>query len=153
MKLRPEQMILLDLDYGDLLRPPFRILPGRGWGQCTNDTREILIVYGPKHKAERSIFDTSPYILDSGSTTPDRWDCDGFFLPADRTIWLRRRRRSGPLAIKFWNRRRFSVSNFDSTTYRCSWPNGVFEPSQINWAIPNFSHEDIVKRVDRSPAL
>jgi len=43
-------------------------------------------VYGPKHPDERSIFDTPPYILPPGATTPDRWDCDGLFLPADRTI-------------------------------------------------------------------
>ncbi len=153
MKLKPEEMILFDLDYGELLRPPFRILPSPGWGQCTNNTKEILIVYGPKHKAERSIFDTSPYILGSGSTTPDHWDCDGFFVPNDRSVLLWSSRRSGPVAIKFWNRRRFSVSNADPTTYKCSWPNGVFEPSEINWAIPNFSHEDILKRVGRGPAL
>jgi hypothetical protein len=49
-------MLLFELDYGDLIRPPFRILRGRGWGQCTNQTQEYLIVYGPKHDSERSIF-------------------------------------------------------------------------------------------------
>lgn len=61
MTLRPEQMAVLDLNYGDLLRPDFRIRPSRGWGQCTNLMAEHLIVYGPKHLDERSIFDTSPY--------------------------------------------------------------------------------------------
>ncbi len=157
MKCQPDDMALLELDYGDLIRPRFRILPSRGWGQCANGTGEILIVYGPKHPAERSIFDTSPYILEPGSITPNGWDCDGFFLPADRGIRFWRRVRSGPLAIKFWNRRRFSVSSQNPTTYKCSWPNGVFEPSQINWAIPNFSYEEVVFRArparNRGPAL
>lgn len=36
----------------------------------------------------------------------------------------------------------FGTSGFkslDADTYRCPWNNGIFEPSQINWAIPNFS--------------
>jgi hypothetical protein len=34
--------------------------------------------------------------------------------------------------------------------YECSWNNGVFELSQINWAIPNFTYEDICERVGRT---
>lgn len=49
-------MQLFDLDYGDLIRPPFRILRGRAWGQCTNQTEEHLVVYGPKNERERSNF-------------------------------------------------------------------------------------------------
>src|SRR5579862_9322830 len=124
MKLTPQEMILFRLDYGDLLRPEFRILPSRGWGQCTNLTREFLIVYGPKHPEERSIFDTSPFILPPGATTPDHWDCDGFFLPADRTLLQWRRSVRGPRAIKFWNFRRFVVRDADDSAYRCSWING-----------------------------
>ncbi len=149
MKLQPEEMILFDLDYGDLLRPEFRILPSRGWGQCTNQTHDFLIVYGPKHEDEKSIFDTSPFILPPGATTPDHWDCDGFFLPADRTLKRRRRVRQGPLAVKFWNLRRFLVWSSQSGEYECSWDNGVFEPSEINWAIPNFSYERIFSRLGR----
>jgi hypothetical protein len=62
-------MRLFPLDHGDLIRPPFRIQRGRGRGQCTNATSEYLIVYGPKHLDERSIFDTSPYVLPPGKTT------------------------------------------------------------------------------------
>ena len=147
MKCRPEDMRLFDLDYGDLVRPPFRILRGRGWGQCTNQTDEYLIVYGPKHYSERSIFDTSPYVLPPGATTPDSWDCEGFLVPSDRMLRRLRGCRRGPLAIKFWNYRRFWVKSLGADTYRSSWDNGVFEPSQINWAIPNFSYQDIVDRL------
>ncbi|MGD1096663.1 MAG: hypothetical protein ABSB35_32295 [Bryobacteraceae bacterium] len=147
MKCTAEEMTLLELDYGDLLRPEFRILPSRGWGQCTNLTKECLMVFGPKHKNDCSIFDTSPYVLPPGLTTPDRWDCDGFFLPADRHLRWWRASRHGPLALKFWNFRRFSVWDAGEAIYRCSWPNGVFEPSQINWAIPNFAYRDILIRI------
>jgi hypothetical protein len=147
MKCRPEDMRLFDLDYGDLIRPPFRILRGRGWGQCTNQTEEHLVVYGPKHERERSIFDTSPFVLPPGATTPDSWDCEGFLLPSDRTLHRWRRPRRGPLAIKFWNFRHFWVNSPDANVYRCPWDNGAFEPSQINWAIPDFSYQDILGRL------
>ena len=142
-------MALFKIDYGDLLRPDFRILPSRGWAQGTNQTGELLIVYGPKHPDERSIFDSSPYVLAPGRTTPDGWDCKGFLLPADRTLQFRRGARSGPLAIKYWNQRRFFVSLVRSAAYRSSWCNGAFEPSQINWAIPNFSYKQILERIGR----
>ena len=147
MKCRPADMLLFDLDYGDLIRPPFHILRGRAWGQCTNQTDEYLVVYGPKHDLERSIFDTSPYVLPPGATTPDRWDCEGFLLPSDRKLHGWRRSRSGPLAVKFWNFRHFWAKSLDADGYRCPWNNGVFSPSQINWAIPNFSYQDIVARL------
>jgi hypothetical protein len=146
MKLLVEQMILFDLDYGDLIRPPFEILEKSGWSQCTNGTSEHLIVYGPKAKAERSIFDTSPYVLPPGAVTPDGWDCKGFLVPSDRTLQRWWTRTCGPLATKFWNHRRFAVWSHDPTTYCRSWDNEVFLPSQINWAIPTFSYGQILSR-------
>ena len=147
MKCRLEEMILFPLDYGDLIRPPFRILRGGGWSQCSNESNDSLIVYGPKHDNERSIFDTSPYVLLPGKTTPDSWDCEGFMLPRDRVLQRWRHPKRGPLAVKFWNHRQFWVRNIDANTHRCSCDNGVFEPSQINWAIPNFSYLDIIERL------
>jgi hypothetical protein len=146
LNCRPEDMLLFDLDYGEMLRPPFRILPSRGWGQCTNETDELLLVYGPKHVSDGSVFDNSPYILLPGKTTPERWDCDGFFVPSDRMFRRWRRNQTGPVAVKFWNFRRFTVRRA-SNTYICSWHNGVFEPSQINWAIPNLSLVEIHRRL------
>jgi hypothetical protein len=148
MQRRPQDMQLFNLDYGDLVRPDFRILPDWGWAQCTNHTSELLVVYGPKHRDEQSIFDTSPYVLPPGGTTPDRWDCKGFLLPSDRILRSWRRHRRGPVAIKFWNYRRFWVRNLDAKTYVGPWNNGVFEPSQINWAIPNFTYDQIRGRID-----
>src|ERR1051325_2175794 len=114
-------MVVFELDYGDLLRPEFRIVIGRGWGQCTNRTGECLIVYGPKHPDERSIFDTTPYMLPPGATTPDRWDCDGFLVPADRAIRSWRGKRGGPLAVKIWDFRHVTVKALAPGVYSCSW--------------------------------
>ena len=146
-KCSVDEMALFHLNYGDLIRPAYRILPSRGWGQCTNLTEDYLVVYGPKHQDENSIFDTSPYILPPGRTTPDRWDCDGFFLPSDRKLKIGRRVRSGPLAVKIWDLRHLVVRGTARGPYACSWTNGIFEPSQINWAIPNFTYEDVIARL------
>jgi hypothetical protein len=150
VRLEADSIALLELDYGDLIRPTFRIVPDRGWGECTNATNEYLIVYGPKHARDRSSCDTSPYILPPGSITPNRWDCDGFFLPSDRTIRLWRRELLGPLAVKFWDFRHFEVKRLGERVYKASWHNGVFQPSQINWAIPNFSYKQIELKIAAS---
>jgi hypothetical protein len=147
MKLHASDMGVLNLNYGDLIRPEYKISSDKGWGQCTNSTDEILIVYGPKHPSDRSICDTTPYVLPVGTTTPDCWDCDGFFVPSDRSIRLWRGTRHGPLAVKFWNRRRFAVRKISASLYSAPWNNGVFEPSQINWAIPTFSYSQVRHRI------
>jgi hypothetical protein len=147
MKLRQEEMRPFPLDYGELIRPVFKIVPDSGWAQGTNETDDILIVYGPKHPDETSIFDTTPYVLPPGATTPDRWDCKGFYVPADRRLFCWRRFNAGPLAVKFWNYRRFRVRAQDTYTYAGSWHNGAFQPSQINWAIPNLTYHDIRERI------
>jgi hypothetical protein len=65
-KCRPEDMTLFELDYDELIRPSFEIVRDRVWGQCTNASGEPLLVYGPKHERDQSIFDTSPYVLHPG---------------------------------------------------------------------------------------
>ena len=138
MKCRAEDSELFEIKYGDLIRPEYRILPSRGWGQCTNRTTEYLIVYGPKHEAERSIFDTSPYVLPPGATTPNFWDCDGFLLPRDRAIRRWRGLRRGPLALKFWNHRHFSVWGVDAETYHCSWTTASLSRARSTGRSPTF---------------
>jgi hypothetical protein len=51
------------------------------------------------------------------------------------------------LAIKFWNFRRFKVKRIADAVYNASWHNGLFLPSQINWAIPNFSYGQIEAKI------
>jgi hypothetical protein len=129
-----------------LLFPPFHILRGRAWGQCTNQTDEYLVVYGPKHDLERSIFDTSPYVLPP----------------------VRRRRTAGIVRASFFrptesfmgggvpeaDRWLLNSGISDTSGPRAWMPTATaalgimaFWPSQINWAIPNFSYQDIVARL------
>jgi hypothetical protein len=142
-------MILVEFDYGDFLRAKFTINPEWGWGQGLNATSEMLIVYGPKHPKDRSIFDTSPYFLPPDCQTPRGWDCNGFFVPSDRLAVQKRSTITGPLAIKYWDFRKFTVTVAGSNGYLCPYNNGAFPPSAINWPIPNVPYAALVRRYER----
>jgi hypothetical protein len=115
MKCRPEDMQLFDLDYGDLIRPPFRILRADAPGpSARTGPKSIWSFTARRMNGSGRIFDTSPYVLPPGATTPDSWDCKGFLLPSDRILQRCRRPRYGPLAIKFWNFRHFWVKSLDA---------------------------------------
>ncbi len=69
-------------------------------GRLENSTGETLLVYGPKVSGEQR--DNSLYFLPTGRKTPDNWDCDGCFIPNDRTaVQLILPDRAGPVAVKY----------------------------------------------------
>lgn len=142
-------MTLVEFDYGDFLRAEFTINPEWGWSQGSNAMEELLVVYGPKHLEDRSIFDTSPYFLPPGCQTPRDWDCNGFFVPSDRLAVQRLSTLSGPLAIKYWDFRRFTVTMAGPNGYRCSYNNGALPPSAVNWPIPNLHYAALVRLYGR----
>src|SRR5258708_32608155 len=86
MKWAAEEMVIFELDYGDLMRPDFEIVYQAAAWAAHERTGEYLIGYGPRHQKERSIFDTPPYVLPPAATTQDRWDFDGFLVSSDRLI-------------------------------------------------------------------
>lgn len=47
--MRADQMVLFVWTMDIRSRPPFRIVRNRDWGQCTNNTDDYLVVYGPKN--------------------------------------------------------------------------------------------------------
>jgi hypothetical protein len=146
------EMILVDFDYGDFLRAEFTVNPERGWGQGANATDEVLIVYGPKHPKDRSVFDTSPYFLPPGCETPRYWDCNGFFVPSERFAVQKLSTLAGPLAIKYWDFRHFTVTMAGANGYRCPYNNGSFPPSAVNWPIPNLPYATLVRLYERQRA-
>lgn len=117
---------------------------GFGWGQCTNFTDEILLVYGPQIPG--SIYDNSLYCLPPGWTTPNDWDCDGFFIPDDRIANQAFSKLYGPLAIKYIDGIHFAVTKSAPNEYRCFGNQGAFRPGEVNWQIPGI-HSGIVQAV------
>ncbi|MFW9336472.1 hypothetical protein ACN6AX_25195 [Paenibacillus polymyxa] len=128
-------------------------------GHLINKTNEILRVYGPP-ASHRPDFDNADYILPKDKGTIDEWgenwDCDGFYVPADRKIkQLVLGIADGPVAVKF-------VPPFDGTVtqegavYIVDQPNfGVFKPEEfcrptnypkcVNWYIPNEIYPEVEK--------
>lgn len=115
-------------------------------GQCTNNTGEAIAVYGPKHPSDTSRFETSLYRLPAGRTTPNGWDCDGFFVPNDRVASQAASNVQGPCAIKYFSVFSWTVTK-DGDKYNCPLNQGLFRPSQVCcpsnyptcvcWPIPN----------------
>jgi hypothetical protein len=107
---------------------------GLGWGQCTNYTGETLLVYGPKSPG--SVYDDTIYCLPSGYNTPDNWDCDGFFVPADRIADQFFSKLQGPLAIKYYDFMHFVITSNAAGEYQCGGNVGAYRAGEINWQIP-----------------
>jgi hypothetical protein len=89
------------------------------------------------------------YFLPPGRTTPDNWDCDGFYVPNDRVARQRFSKKNGPLAIKYWDLRHFTVIKSAPDEYKCYDNNGAFRQGEINWAVPNLSYSEVVRRSKR----
>ncbi len=120
------------------------MLPQRGWAQCRNATREPLFVYGARDDDDPSTFDTSLYLLPTGSATPDRWDCKGILVPQGKRGRQLLNTISGPAALKYLDFRRFTITLKTPDTYRCALNNGLFRAGEINWPVPPMSYPDLL---------
>lgn len=102
-------------------------------GECVNHTSEAIAVYNAG-----KLFKLPP-----GRKTPGGWDCDGYFVPNDRTAKpgsspaVR-----GPAAIKYHDLRWPEVFMTTAGTYDSETPTEVFKPTSNphGWDIPNQPH-------------
>lgn len=53
---------------------------GESFAECRNLTASPLIVYGKKLKLDTSTFDNTLYVLPSGKTTDEDWNCQGVYF-------------------------------------------------------------------------
>jgi hypothetical protein len=84
-----------------------------GSGTCVNKTGETIAVY--HSPAPGTGFDTALFRLPDGRSTPGDWDCDGIYVPADRSVLLDGVTVvAGPLAIKYGDRRTFTITKMGS---------------------------------------
>jgi len=136
-----EQMKTINLEERHLAE---QVMPraGVGWGQCTNATGELLAVYGPKISG--APYDNALYCLPPGSTTPQDWDCDGFYIPVDRIANQAFSRVRGPLAIKYPDAVHFVITQNAPGEYDCFFNLGAFRPGEINWPIPYLQYSQVV---------
>ncbi|UXJ71391.1 hypothetical protein [Lysinibacillus fusiformis] len=124
-------------------------------GQITNNTAEVLMVYGPPYNE----YDNGIYWAKSGIISDKNVDVDGFYVPADRKI----KQFSGivvdgPVAVKFLNGIHFTVTQ-EGAIYIVDRPNfGLFKPSEycrpsnypkcVNWNIPNWTYPEVLNWCD-----
>lgn len=111
--------------------------------KITNSTSEIIIVYGSRRETEGGNYDNSWYVLHPGKTIPDNWECDGFFVPNDRTFRQENGETvNGPVAVKYGSSATVSITqNGNQYVANGTHNEGVFRPSEIDWSVPNFSAE------------
>lgn len=130
-------------------------------GQLTNNTNEILRIYGPRKNTDLPGYDNGDYWIRNGKSTitvwGQDWDCDGFYVPADRKLkqLVTGTVVNGPVAVKFPDPLHFTVTQ-EGAIYFVDRPNmGVFNPDEfcrpsdypkcINWYIPNWAYPEIEK--------
>jgi hypothetical protein len=114
-----------------------------GWGQCTNLTEEMLAVYGPK--VSSSPYDNALYCLPPYTTTPQDWDCDGFYVPTDRVANQAFSRVRGPLAIKYPDFVHFRITQIHPGEYDCAFNEAAFRPREVNWPIPYLTYSEVLR--------
>jgi hypothetical protein len=105
-------------------------------GRLANKTGETILVYGPKVAGETR--HNSLYYLPNGRKTPDSWDCDGCFIPNDRTaVQLVLPDRKGPVAVKYNDLQSANITLNAPGKYGCQGNEKVFAPGEVKWEIPN----------------
>jgi len=109
----------------------------------TNSTSETFIVYGPRRETDGGNYDNSWYVLHTGETTKGNWQCDGLFIPKDRTfIQTNGETIQGPLAVKYGSLMPVTITqDGDKYIEKDNHNEGVFHKSEIDWDVPAFSAE------------
>ncbi|AWK52862.1 hypothetical protein DIC82_18500 [Clostridium beijerinckii] len=109
----------------------------------TNSTSETFIVYGPRRETDGGNYDNSWYVLHKGEVIPKNWQCDGLFIPKDRTFIQRNGETiKGPVAVKYGSLTPVTITqDGDNYAEKDNHNEGVFHSSEIDWDIPDFSAE------------
>ncbi len=112
----------------------------------TNSTSETIIVYGPRRETDGGNYENSWYVLHSGKTIPENWQCDGLFIPKDRKLMqMNGETVQGPAVIKYGSLMPVTITQ-DGDMYiekieKDNHNEGAFRPAEINWDVPDFSAE------------
>ncbi|CAB1083586.1 hypothetical protein D1AOALGA4SA_11139 [Olavius algarvensis Delta 1 endosymbiont] len=138
----------------DSIRLELRELLAMPPGKLTNNSGEGLLVYGPRRQSSR--FDNSLYFLPNGRTTPDNWDCDGFYVPNDRIAdQLVLSDVPGPAMVKYVDGQHPTIDMGEPGHYECPLNYSVYrrgEEGAPNWEIPDIPFSQIPGTYPEVPA-
>ncbi|HYX35791.1 MAG TPA: hypothetical protein VE954_22055 [Oligoflexus sp.] len=86
------------------------------YGDCHNNSGRWAGVYGPNISGRS--YDNDLYMVPPGYKTPDGWDCDGFFIPADVSVRMVTSAvtftERGPGAVKIRNNQWLTLESLSS---------------------------------------
>jgi hypothetical protein len=124
------------------------------WLYCRvhNKSDQPLFVYGPRYSSDETTLPTSLFILPRGSSTPKLWDCKGILIPSGRTVAQGSLVILGPVALKYRDLRRITVTEFCGE-YRGPRSDGIREPGGIDFAVPELSYLELLPLPRRRAVL
>lgn len=110
-------------------------------GTIFNETQEVLMVFGGEAQGG---FDNSIVSLQPGQHTVDGFDCDGFYLPSDRTVGqIVDTAKQGPAAVKIKDYQTMKVTQ-DGNFYVLDTHNwGVYRQGELNWDIRDYTYQQV----------
>ncbi|PNK22794.1 hypothetical protein CBR59_29895 [Bacillus thuringiensis] len=121
-------------------------------GKIINQTNEVIVIYGPKSPTTDPYYesyDNTVYHLEKGKTSPNNWDCDGFYVPSNRKV-----RQSeietvnGPIAVNIDNEANGTITQEGDTYIIDSRVLNTYPIGSINWFIPDYSYEKVEKWIN-----
>jgi hypothetical protein len=124
-------------------RPVRRFRPS--WMYCSlqNCSDEPLFIYGPRHDTEDNTVPTSLFMLHPLERTPKGWDCKGLLIPSGCLAFNGASTITGPSVLKYRDLRRVKIRLIDGY-YQCPKSNGILHPGQLDYTVPNVSHEELL---------
>lgn len=124
-------------------RKPRRFRPSWLYCRVQNCCEEPLFIYGPRHRIDCTFLSTSLFLLESGASTPARWDCKGVLIPFGRRAWVRDLMVEGPVALKYRDLRRVRISMAEGI-YHCPRADRMLTKAQSDFSVPPLSFEELI---------
>ena len=120
---------------------------GESFAECRNLTASPLIVYGKKSKLDQSTFDNALYVLPSGKTTNEDWNCQGIYLPTGLNS------DGEPVAIKLVTGTQLvATSDLATGAVELNIPAAkIFKIGEVNWAIPDNAEALAAMQLPQAP--
>jgi hypothetical protein len=148
----PEQ---IEQRIGELSLQKYILETALEWGQCHNQTGQILAVYAHKGKKQQ---EPKLYYLGDGEVTDNDWNCDGVYLPAGVKIAglttdnIYGQELAEPLALKIVPGTQLTAkTNPEGTVQLNVRPAKIFKAGESNWSIPSLSIADVNSQAPNAP--
>lgn len=142
----------------NLLFQKYIMETGEETSVCTNQTGQILAVYGSNSEEEEeedAVAPTAPtstlYLLADGQTTDEDWNCEGVYVPSN--VKVAGLNLGSAAAIKVLTGTELVVTTNPVTgALELNVPPAkVFAPGETNWAIPDLTQEALAIQIPTAP--